>query len=154
MVDPSVIRIPLQGSRIRATGETAVKAVLPISVKTQQGPFEPFEFLIDTGSSVSTIPLTVARRLHVLIPRRTITIEVQTAAGMVRQRRHPGQLVARVPGFEGKPFVWPCHFVDHPSAPPVCALGLAGVLNDLKITFDGTYALEAPYGWLVLERQR
>jgi hypothetical protein len=57
----------------------------------------------------------------------------------------------RVPGLEGREFIWPCHFVEPQGRPPAAALGLAGVIQDLRIIFDGTYALEARYGWLVLE---
>jgi hypothetical protein len=59
-----------------------------------------------------------------------------------------------MPGLHGWTFDWPCHFVAHQGPPPKAVLGLAGVLDDLRIILDGTYALEAPYGWLILERRR
>ena len=48
-------------------------------------------------------------------------------------------------------FHWSCHFVEPPHAPYMALLGLDGVLNDLRLTFDGTYSLENPYGVLILE---
>jgi hypothetical protein len=44
--------------------------------------------------------------------------------------------------------------VEHQGPPPKAVLGLAGVLDDLDIHLTGRYALEAPYGWLILERRQ
>ena len=94
-----------------------------------------------------------AREMDIPIPGNTIEINVETAAGSIRQIRHAGRIQGRIPGLHGWGFDWPCHFVVHKGTPPKAVLGLAGVLNDLRITLDGTYALEAPYGWLILERR-
>lgn len=149
-----MVRIPLEYSRLRQTGEVAIFPRLELLVRASIGNFAALEFLLDTGANFTTIPLAEARRLQLAVPPRTITLEVRTAAGMVRQQVHPGRISVQVPGLQGHTFTWPCHFVDTPGqAAPVALLGLSGVLNDLRLTFDGTYALDARYGVLLLEQR-
>jgi hypothetical protein len=145
--------VPLISARVQATGEITVKAVLPLLVRTARGRFKPLDFLVDTGSSVTTIAVTKAERAGIVVPNKSLELDVQTGAGPLIQRRHPGHITVQVPGLEGWQFVWPCHFVEYEARPPIAALGLAGVLNDFRLTFDGSYALDAPYGWLILEHR-
>jgi hypothetical protein len=56
-----------------------------------------------------------------------------------------------VPVLASRIFYWDCHFVEPPHAPYMPLLGLEGVINDLRMIFDGTYSIECPYGQLVLE---
>jgi hypothetical protein len=57
----------------------------------------------------------------------------------------------RIPGIEGREFIWPCHFVRDVGSTSPGLLGLPGVLDDVRIIFDGAYSLEAPHGWLIVE---
>jgi hypothetical protein len=147
-----MLRVPLQAVRIPATGETAVKPFLRLLVHTGQGDFTPLRFLVDSGSSLTTIAVSRANTLGLIVPEKVVTLNVQTAVGRIQQRRRPGRITARVPGLPGRQFFWPCHFVeDAGGSPPISALSLTGVIDDLRITFDGSYSLEARYGWMLLE---
>lgn len=148
-----MVRVPLKFARLRQTGEMTVKAETWFLVRTTRGSFEPLLMLVDTGANITTIPVPHAINAGVAIPTRRITLDVQTATGVVRQQVHPGYIQVRVPGISHPhPFEWPCHFVDQPGvAPPISVLGLSGVLDDLRLTFDGTYSLDARYGVLLVE---
>jgi hypothetical protein len=65
-------------------------------------------------------------------------------------------LRARVVGMDPTDFVFPCYFLGDPSVPPPPQarnlLGLTGVINQIRLTFDGTYSLVAPYGLLIVEK--
>jgi hypothetical protein len=111
------------------------------------------EFRVDTGSDVTTLSVAKARELGLSVPRKAIEFNVEAATGQVRQVRHPGRIQGKVFGLDGWDFDWPCHFVEHQGPGPKPLLGLAGVLDDLRIGLDGSYSLESPYGWLHLERR-
>jgi hypothetical protein len=150
MATGRVVRKPLEGVRL-TTGFIALKALVEFQVRTRNRAFEPLLFQVDSGTNVTTIPLVTAERLRILIPTKTIELDVHTAAGKLRQRVHPTYLTFRHPEMTGRDFVWPCHIVAYPGLPPAAALGLAGVLDDLRIVLDGTYTVAARYGWVILE---
>jgi hypothetical protein len=127
--------------------------LFPVRARNRHHEFKEIEFQVDSAANVTTIPIATAEAKRLPIPTNVIELEARTAVGKVRQRVHAGRLTVRVPGLVGREFVWPCHFVEAQGEPPPALLGLAGVLDDLRIPFDGTYALEAPYGWLVLEER-
>ena len=53
-------------------------------------------------------------------------------------------------------FVFPCYFIGDPNnlppAPPRNLLGLTGVINQIRLTFEGTTSALAPWGILVVEK--
>jgi len=52
---------------------------------------------------------------------------------------------------QGYPFDWPVLFrVDSPVGVP-SILGLGGVIHTCKWTFDGSYSIDSPYGFLSLD---
>jgi hypothetical protein len=54
-------------------------------------------------------------------------------------------------------YAFPCYFLDDPdTAPPATAknlLGLTGVINQIRLTFDGESAPGAPFGILIVEKR-
>jgi hypothetical protein len=53
-------------------------------------------------------------------------------------------------------YVFPCYFLGDPNTSVVTArklLGLTGVINQIRLTFDGTISLVAPSGVLVVEKK-
>jgi len=152
MVTGRTVRRPLEGTRI-ATGFIALKGVIEMFVRTRHHDFEPFPFQVDSGTNVTSLPLIAAQQARLPISTKAVELEVRTAAGAARQRVRPGYITVRIPGFEGRDFVWPCHFVEHEGSSPPALLGLTGVVNDLDIEFTGDYALEARYGWVVLKER-
>ena len=150
MVIARSARFPLEATRL-VTGFIGIKAIIDLGVRTRHHEFQTLPFLVDSGSNVSTLPASLAETWDIPFPNKSVEIELRTATRRLRQRVHPANLVVRIPAFAGRDFAWPCHVVDRRSNQPQAVLGLAGVLQDFRITFDGAYALEARHGWLILE---
>jgi hypothetical protein len=67
-----------------------------------------------------------------------------------------GLLRARIPGMDATEYVFPYYFLGDPNtsvAPSRKLLGLTGVINQIRLTFDGTTSLVAPHGVLLVERK-
>lgn len=154
VVNGKILRVPLVSYRVVGIDQTLVRAVLPVQIRTGLRGFVETEFVVDSAAAITSIAVAKATQLGIPVPRKAVELGVETATGPARQVRHPGRIQGRIQGLEGWMFDWPCHFVAHRGPPPKAVLGLTGVLNDLRITLDGTHALEAPYGWLILERIR
>jgi len=72
----------------------------------------------------------------------------------------PGYLRVLVVGMDATEYVLPCFFLGDPTAPagraanaPRKLLGLSGVLDKLRISFDGAPTPYAPHGLLTVQRQ-
>ena len=150
MVTERKSRWALQWTHI-ATGIRGLQAPLRLEIRTRHHDFRTVDFLMDSGAKVTSISAAAARDWHIPFSQKAIELELRTVLGRVRQRVHPGQITVRIPGLEGREFTWPCHFVEHKGSPPPQVLGLAGILQDLRIIFDGAHTQDAPYGCLILE---
>jgi hypothetical protein len=53
-------------------------------------------------------------------------------------------------------FIFPCCFLGDPNVPPPARtwnlLGLTGVINQIRLCFDGTTSALAPWGILLVEK--
>lgn len=154
MVTDRILRIPLQGYRVRGIPETLVRPVLQLFLRVGPRRFEPLEVLVDTACPLTTIPVPRAQEIGLAIPQRAFELTLETATGEARQRRHPGRIQGQIMGLPGWEFDWPCHFAEHERKPPWPQLGLVGVIDDFRLTLEGSYSLEAPHGWLIVERLR
>jgi hypothetical protein len=145
-----MLRQPLTRTRF-STGLYGLKAVLHFLVRSKYHEFVPLDFLVDSGANITTVSVALAKRYGIPVPKRVVAVEVRTSAGIVRQYVHPGNLTLRVPGFSGRVFVWPCHYAELPANQDCILLGLSGVIDDLRIVFDGAYSVDAPYGSCIIE---
>ena len=53
-------------------------------------------------------------------------------------------------------YVFPCYFVGDPNVPvtdPKYLLGLTGVIDQIRLTFDGPSPPLAPHGILIVEKR-
>ena len=155
MVDADRVRIPLSVRSIK-TGARVIQARVTLLLQSSEPSLVPVDFIVDPGCGITSMPRLVAEEHGIPIPARTtITkISVRSSTGSSVQRVRLGKIGVRVPGLSGRIFYWNCHFVEPPHAPYMSLLGLDGVLNDLRLIFDGTYSIENPYGQLVLELTR
>jgi hypothetical protein len=153
MVEAHRVRIPLQARSV-ASGARVIHARLKLLVQTSKPSFASVDFLVDPGCGITSIPRIMAEDLGILIPSedKIKKIGVRSSVGSQEQRVRLGRIGVRVPGLASRIFYWACHFVEPPHAPYMALLGLDGVLNDLRLVFDGTYSIESPCGVLVLER--
>jgi hypothetical protein len=155
MVDADRVHVPLSVRSIR-TGGRVIQARVGLLLQGGGPGLVPADFIVDPGCGVTSIPRLVAEEHGIPIPPRTaITkISVRSSTGSNMQRVRPGKIGVRVPGLSGRTFYWNCHFVEPPHAPYMSLLGLDGVLDDLRLIFDGTYSIEHPHGRLTLELTR
>lgn len=117
-------------------------------------PTERLPFVVDSGASYSLVSLALAedRFLPVPPPEVETNLQLRTPSGFTVMRVRPG----RVRGWwnegrQGYPFDWPVLFrVGAPPGTP-SILGLGGVVKTCRWTFDGTYAPDAPHGYLSLD---
>lgn len=144
------IEIPLMDKTLRTTGDRVLHAELDLEVKTNLGTWEPFTFLVDPGTEMTTMPACEARRWDLPIPMRPVR-----GLSLRGQEVRRGVLRARIPGLDATEYVFPCYFLGDPYVPladPKNLLGLTGVIDHVRLIFDGTKSLSAPNGILVVEK--
>ena len=109
-------------------------------------------FRLDTGTACSAMSLAKAERLGLLRDDDVVTeMNVRTAGTTARLTRvRMGRLVARIPAVRSEVFEWPILY--HESWPEVhpTLLGLAGVVADLDIRFNGTPHGMSAFGTVTL----
>ena len=147
----SRLEVPLAYRTLRTTGDVVVHAELVLEIKTDHGVWEAFDFLIDPGTEMTTMSAGEATSENLPIPSRPVT-------GLLLhgQEVRRGLLRARIPGMDATEYVFPCYFLGNPNVRPAKSrnlLGLTGVINQIRLIFDGTSTLAAPCGILVVEKK-
>jgi hypothetical protein len=112
-----------------------------------------FTFLVDSGTEMTTMSAAEARKLDLPIPRRPVLNLKHTQTGL---EVRAGLLRARIVGLDATEFVFPCYFLGDPSLPPPPQvrnlLGLSGVIDQIRLVFDGTPGPNAAHGRLIVEK--
>lgn len=153
----SRLQIPLRYRALATTGDIGLRADLKLMVKTRQGIWQRATFRVDSGTEMTTMPSARAKALDLPFP-------TQAVPGLVlgAQEVCAGYLRAQVVGMAGTEYVFPCYFLGDPNAPvhpspgaplPRYLLGLSGVINQLRISFDGDPGPWAKYGYLIVEKK-
>jgi hypothetical protein len=155
----SRLEIPFKHRTLWATGDILLRAELDLLLKDSSGAWRPATFLVDSGSEMTTLPAHEASRLGLSMPQQAIAGATHTQTGLPIR---PGYLRVRVVGMDATEYVIPCFFLGDPSMPsgavrtgnaPRRLLGLSGVVDKLRIGFDGTASAYAPYGVLAVEKR-
>ncbi len=148
----SRLEVPLGYRTLRTTGDSVLWADLVLSLKTNRGAWEEVPFRVDSGTELTTMPAFEARKLDLPIPKKPVSKLL-----LYGQEVRSGLLRARVVGMDLTEFVFPCYLVGDPDVlPPTQArnlLGLTGVINQIRLIFDGTTSVQAPWGVLVVEKK-
>ena len=148
----SRLEVPLGYRTLRATGDTVLWADLILSLKTNRGVWKEIPFRVDPGTEMTTMPAYDAIGLDLPIPKTPVSRLV-----LYGQEVRSGLLRARVVGMDPTEFVFPCYFLGDPNLPPPTQarnlLGLTGVINQIRLSFDGTTSVPAPWGVLVVEKR-
>lgn len=121
-----------------------------MEVKTNQGVWSNFVFRVDSGTEMTTMPAEVARRRDLPIPQRPVR-----GLALRGQEVRRGLIRVRIPGLDATEYIFPCYFLGDPDVPTVDGknlLGLTGVINQVRLTFDGTPTLAATDGLLIVEK--
>jgi hypothetical protein len=107
-------------------------------------------FLVDPGTEMTTMGAAEARKLDLPIPKKPVS-----GLSFKGEEVRSGRLRARVVGMDPIEYVFPCYFLGDPNMPqPVPAknlLGLTGVVNQIRLCFDGRPYPGAQWGILVVE---
>jgi hypothetical protein len=135
---------------LHATGETVLHARLILEAKNNRGIWVPFEFVVDPGTEMTTMPTEEARK-------RDLPIPMQPVRGLALrgQEVRRGLMRAHIPGLDATEYAFPCYFLGDPNvapADPKNLLGLSGVIDKVRRTFDGTPSAAAQYGLLIVEK--
>ena len=149
---------PLLAKTIPLTGDIALRAELTLRIKTNSQSWEPVNFLVDPGTEMTTLPAARAKQLGIPFPQKPVPrLGITGKSAEVRA----GLIRARVDGMDPTEYVFPCYFVGDPDAPfdpnqpprfPRSLLGLSGVVDKIRILFDGTPTATAPHGLMVIEK--
>jgi hypothetical protein len=145
------------------TGDLLLRAELDLLLKDNTGSWQKETFRVDSGSDITSMPAWRAKLLNLPMPQAGVSLAITTPAGPVQMIIRAGILQARIDGMDATVYPIPCHFtgdpdaVPDPNAPPATIprnlLGLAGVVDKLRLIFDGTpQSAAAPYGLLVVEK--
>jgi hypothetical protein len=150
----SRLEIPLRHRTLWRTGDVLIRAELDLALKTNQGAWEEIPFLVDSGTEMTSMPASEARKLDLPIPRNPVRGLTLGPAG---QEVRTGLLRARISGMDATEYVFPCYFLGDPDSPlPKRArnlLGLSGVIDQIRFGFDGKPSVGALYGVLVVEKR-
>ncbi len=141
--------LPLAYKTLRTTGDVVFHPELNLAIKTNRGLWDPILFLVDSGTEMTTMAAADARDLDRPIPRRPVP--GLTFRGM---EVRAGLLRSRIPGMDATEYLFPCYFLGKPDTPVAAKnlLGLSGVINQIRLTFDGTPAPNATHGVLIVEK--
>jgi hypothetical protein len=117
--------------------------------------YQPIPFRIDTGSTHTTMAMSLALENEITIPRRRSVASARTAGGRRSDVTAEGSLLVKFVGLEAHPFVIPCVFVeDRPTDLPGL-LGLNALQTErgpyLRFTLDGTPQPDMPQGCVVID---
>jgi hypothetical protein len=130
----SRLEVPLAFRILRTTGDRVVRAELVLEIKTDRGLWEPFTFVVDPGTEMTTMPAGEARKQRLPLPQQPIS-----GLTFHGQEVRSGLLQARIPGMDATEYVFPCDFLGDPNTLPARSrnlLGLTGVIDQIRITFD------------------
>jgi hypothetical protein len=136
--------------KLQSTGDMLLRARLALEIKSDQGIWRNVTFLVDSGTEMTTMHAAEARKRDLPIPKRPVP-------GLIfkGQEVRAGLLRARVVGMDPTEYVFPCYFLSDPTlsqpVPPKNLLGLTGVVNQIRLTFDGRPCPGARWGILVVE---
>jgi hypothetical protein len=147
----SRIEIPLSYRKLQTTGDVVVRAELYLELKTDHGTWVGASFQFDSGTEMTTMPASDAKKRDLPIPRRPVP-------GLIFQGQEvrSGLLRARIVGMDATEYLFPCYFLGDPNGAVAKSrnlLGLTGVINQVRFSFDGTPSIPAPYGVLVVEKK-
>jgi hypothetical protein len=146
----SRLEVPLLARTLKTTGDDVVRAELVLELKTNPGTWVKARFRVDPGTEMTTMLAGDAKGLDLPIPKRPVR-----GLNLQGQEVRRGLIRARVVGMDATEYVFPCYFLGDPNVPVAKAinlLGLTGVINQIRLTFDGATSLAAPYGVLVVEK--
>ena len=151
------LKLPIQGRILWLTGDLLLRAELTLLLRTNQQKWETVDFRLDPGTEMTTMPASEARKLDLPMPQNPVPgLVMDLPGGQGTGEVRAGIIRAQIPGLDNTEYIFPCYFVGDPGqapwATPRNLLGLSGVIDKIRISFDGTPVPGCPYGQMVLEK--
>jgi hypothetical protein len=145
------IELPLAYRTLQSTGDDVLRAELDLELKMNRDAWVTVRFRVDSGTEMTTMLAAEAKDLDLPIPKRPVR-------GLVLHglEVRSGLLRARIVGMDATEYTFPCYFLGDPNVPvtePRNLLGLAGVIDQVRFTFDGPTSPLAPHGVLIVEKR-
>ena len=147
----SRLEVPLVSRTLKSTGDGVVRAELDLELRTDQNTWVTVRFVVDSGTEMTTMAAAEAKDRSLPIPRHPVS-----GLALRGQKVRSGLLRARIVGMDKTEYLFPCYFLGDPDAPLAKStnlLGLTGVIDQVRFTFDGTNSIQAPCGVLVVEKR-
>lgn len=152
--------VPLRHRILWATGDILLRGELELLLKDHTGAWVQETFRVDSGSEMTTMPAFTARQCGLPIPQRAVSGVVHHQTGL---EIRSGYLRVQVMGMDRTEYVFPCFFLGDPNLPlgpqppsvngPRQLLGISGVVNQLRIAFDGDPTPGAQYGNVIVDKK-
>ena len=155
----SKLEVPLLGKFVWKTGDVLIRAELDRLIKDNSGGWQPETFRVDPGTEMTSMPAALTRSLDLPMPRNPVPGGLDISG--VRREVRSGLLRVQIPGMDATEYVFACYFVGDPDAPydpnqpprlPRSLLGLTGVVDKIRIVFDGTTAAGFPHGRMIIDK--
>jgi len=150
---------PLDYLILWSTGDLILRAELDLLLKDSLGNWHARSFRVDTVSDMTTMPANDAHKLGLPIPAQPTPLKHEQTGLEIRS----GFLRCQVVGMDQTEYVFPCFFLGDPGLSPDPntptanlprhLLGLSGVIDQIRICFDGGPAPGAPYGYMIVEKK-
>ena len=147
----SRIEVPLAYRTLRSTGDVVLRAELDLELKTNRGTWETVRFRVDSGTEMTTMLAVDAKDLDLRIPKRPVR-----GLTLHRLEVRSGLLRARIVGMDATEYTFPCYFLGDPNVPVAESRnlrGLTGVVDQIRLTFDGPTSPLVPHGVLIVEER-
>jgi hypothetical protein len=154
----SRLQVPLVGKLLWATGDVLLRGELDLLLRDNNGILKPALFRVDSATDMTTFPAADAKNLDLPLPRSPVLNLQHSQTGLEIRN---GFLRARIVGMDATEYAFPCFFLGDPDTvvqPKPSAtsarnlLGLTGVVDKLRLSFDGTPAAGAQFGYLIVEK--
>jgi hypothetical protein len=151
------LEVPLLDRILLTTGDRLLRAEITLLLKDARGVWTAALFRVDSATDMTTMPAFEAKRLDLPMPRRAVAGLTHQPTGL---EIRSGFLRAQVLGMDGTEYAFPRYYLGDPNtAPPATGskapqnlLGLTGVVDKIRLIFDGTPTSGAPYGNLIVEK--
>ena len=150
---------PLNHRILWNTGDLILRAELDLLLKDNHGNWHARTFRVDTASDMTTMPAHDAQSLGLPFPAHPVPLKHEQTGLEIRS----GYIRCQIVGMDQTEYVFPCFFlgdpgvVPDPNAPPTTLarylLGLSGVIDKIRILFEGDPGPGAPHGYLIVEKK-
>jgi hypothetical protein len=143
-----------------ATGDELVRAELELLVCDSNQAWFPLKFRADSGTEMTSMNAAFAKSQRLPYPKRAVSgVTMRMSGGQLTTEVRPGVLKVQVVGMDGTIYWFPCYFLGDPDAPlppnptldPIL-LGLTGVIDKVRLSFDGKPTPGAKHGNLIVEK--